>query len=138
MRRGLVLFIALILGGALTISSKADEFPVRWSPSLQLDSLDQIDERWERPVLKDAPIRFRVSGDWESPGETRAVAESCARYFELLRNEYEPDPAQYDEVGEFGAACVTIHLLKKAMPASQSYLTSFLLDELARPIHDDH
>ncbi len=131
MWRGLVLVGGSILGLMQAGPSIAGEFPVRWSPALQLDSLDQIDERWTRPVLKERPIRFRARGDWESPGEARAVADNCARYFDLLRNEYEPDPAQYDEVGEFGSACFTIHLLRRVSPAAKGFLASFRLDETA-------
>ncbi|MFQ5783611.1 MAG: hypothetical protein ACE5H8_02155 [Alphaproteobacteria bacterium] len=112
---------------AARAQAKSPPYPVWWSPSLELESLDRIDERLEQEIW---PGRegFRIHLGLGSQRETR-VAKSCA---DIRRFEREatgaidsPDiylwPTVYRE-------CVPIERLREAKPARTSHVRNFVLD----------
>ena len=129
-----VLWAGLVFGdgtGTATESGGEPPYPVWWSPVLELDSLDDIDERLARALWRETdegmPL-IKIDGDKRED----VTASSCV---ELIR---------FDEQGYFGAGshdqwvqqyllaqCRAIEWLRRARPAERSFLREFVLDEEA-------
>ena len=133
MRRKLTLIvttvvIAICLGrGAPTWAEEAAPYPIWWSLSLELESLDQIDERLERNLWhNDDGFRLFVG---IGKNRTTVIAHSCA---DIRRYEKEgsgaidsPDIYLWRTVYR---ECVPIERLRDARPARTSHVTNFVLD----------
>lgn len=106
----------------------AEEFPVWWSPKLEVESLDKIDERLSR--------KFHIHGQLEAFREHNGVREtalmdSCAATLHLVSEGYAGRP--YWLQLAILVECRAIELLADIRPAERSFVHDFVLDETAIP-----
>ncbi len=123
-----ILAIALSLWGATRPAAGAEEFPVWWSPKLEVESLDKIDERLSRKFPVGGQIEARRVRD--GVDET-ALMDSCATTRRLADAGFEGIPYALQIV--ILAECRAIELLSDIRPAQRSFVHDFLLDETAIP-----
>ena len=81
MIRTMRLVILVLVGLALGLPAAAAEgesgpYPIWWSPSLELDSLDRIDARLQRPLWPDRPDSGFTVTVIEDSGEREDFAGS--------------------------------------------------------------
>jgi len=128
-----ILFAALIAGGA----ALAETFPVRWSPSFGLQSLDDIDRRLQQPLWDDAGItvafrwRFTGAGQAPEPIEPQRIV-SCADHERLDGTNYQTaSQSDHNHLAIFASTCEALEALKHAAPAHESFVANFHLDAAA-------
>jgi hypothetical protein len=128
---------ALSLGAVTSIIRANDEFPVRWSASLGLASLADLEDRLSRPLWSAAGIllagKWRHVGAGEAPEPVNPVRiASCADYraadLAALTTSSQSD---HNLLAEFGATCRALDWLARAKPSRQSFVADFNLDEAA-------
>lgn len=102
----------------LTTMSFAADYPVLWTENVNINSLSEIPQL----LTKEST----TSVNYISDKGQRAVANSCARYFELTKQGYYPENNK-EISGEsfFKMTCDPLNDLLHAKPAKQSYLRSF-------------
>lgn len=125
-----ILALAMSVWGAARPAAAAEtgKFPVWWSPKLELESLDKVDERLSR--------KFHVHGQLEAYRERNGVREtammdSCATMRRLADAGFEGTP--YGLQIAILAECRAIELLADIRPAQRSFVHEFVLDETAIP-----
>ncbi len=120
---------ALCLGrGAAGWAGEDATYPIWWAPSLELESLDQIDERLERKFWADPSTGIPVvKGKW--PGDTKAFVDSCASY-DKLRNEgyYARSNLDLRPLLFQATKCQAIRMLKEARPSRISHVNDVTLN----------
>ncbi len=132
---------ALILAAALTTvalgAAAAEIFPVRWSPSLGLGALDDLERRREEPLWDAAGIllarkwRYVGEGQASEPVEPRRIV-SCSDYWAVdLARLNTRSQSDHNLLGEFAADCSALKALGLAKPATESFVSDFSLDERA-------
>jgi hypothetical protein len=125
---------ALLLAVSGPSTAEDGPFPVWWSPALELDSLDQIDARLEREIWPGDPEGlplYKYEGDsYDSDARVEAWADSCNALMSLTADGYEGlgNPGRKLELFNL-AYCRAIAMLKQAVPAENSYLREFVLNE---------
>ncbi len=123
----------LFLATAKPASAAQEEFPVWWSPSLELESLDQIDAILNG-ALPDS-IQFRVRG--RAPEAERKWAATCREFMRLnsagLRAPHETDAGriQTADVERLRRKCYTLIALLRATPSARSFVHDFEMGENA-------
>ena len=129
----LVLFAALIAGGP----ALAETFPVRWSPSLDLQSLDEIDHRMQQPLWDDVGItvafrlRFISAGQAPEPIEPEPII-SCTDHQRIEGTSYQTaSQSEQNHLAIFAATCAAFNQFRHARPAHKSYVSEFRLDKAA-------
>lgn len=120
--------VALCLGrGAAGGAKENATYPIWWSPSLELESLDKIDERLARkfrpkskkglPVYKGKP-----------PDVTEAFIYSCVSYDKLRKEGYY---ARYNRPEQvllyYYSFCATFEMLRTAKPSRISFVNDVTL-----------
>lgn len=131
---GAVLVIALSLAviGALTATAQ-EKFPVWWSPSLELESLDQIDAILDAVLAN--PIQFRERG--RAAEAERKWAATCREFVSLnsagLRAPHETDAGriQTPDVERLRRTCYTLKALLRAAPSARSLVHDFKMSKNA-------
>ena len=79
--------LALILSGA-TRSEAGEPYPIWWSPALEVESIDKVEERLARPLWEDGEgIEVFKGGRDTAP---RAVMNTCHSMLALRAQGYEP------------------------------------------------
>ncbi len=122
----IILLFMIGLGGGLQRATAAEEFPVWWSPKLEVESLDKIDERLSRKF----PVGGQIEARRERNGvEETALMDSCATTMRLADAGFEA--TKYSLQRAILAECQAIELLAKMRPATQSFVHDFVLDETA-------
>ena len=124
-----ILLAAIPLWNAARTAA-AEEFPVWWSPRLEVESLDKIDARLSRKFH----IHGRVEADRKHNGvRETAVMDSCTTTRRL-------SDAGFQGLGPTSglqlailAKCQAIELLADIRPAERSFVQNFVLDETAIP-----
>ena len=121
-------------------TAAAEEYPVRWSSSLGLDSLDNLERRLEEPLWNAVGIllarRWRYVGEGEAPEpiEPKRIL-SCADYwaadFAHLNTRSQSD---HNLLREFAADCTALNTLGSARPAQVSFVGDIRLDERAADV----
>ncbi len=142
----LAFFATLVAAGWSVLPAAAqDTYPVWWSEKLELESLNQIDERLALYFGED-----RVVPAYHPRDRTREDVEmdSCVSIDELTAEVYSPSGRNnYERYLYFKAECNAIELLKKAQPAARSFVRSFRLDQrspdflpviIALPVSSDY
>ncbi len=120
---------ALGLGGA-ALAAEDGPYPVWWSPSLELDSLDVIEERLARKLWPDGDGIEVYEGGRKS-GEIK-VADTCASTIQLSDAGYWALPWHDYKVHLFQLArCRAIQMLERAAPARKSFVRDFITDREA-------
>ncbi len=121
-----ILAIALFIWGAARPAAvAAEEFPVWWSPKLELSSLENLPRRMERDFR---PERWRVVGVPDDGEKT--IVDDCKSllssgldlpsWFYLVDSEARPF---YSELAD----CQALRRLGQVRPAKESYLQTFEL-----------
>ncbi len=124
-----ILAATLSMWGAIRpAAGETAEFPVWWSPKLELESIDKVDERLAR--------QFPEHGQLEAYRERNGVREtammdSCATTRGLADAGFEGIP--YGDQRAILAECRAIELLADIRPAERSYVHDFVLDATAIP-----
>ncbi|MCH9019637.1 MAG: hypothetical protein IIA73_04655 [Proteobacteria bacterium] len=120
--------VALCLGrGTPARAQEAVPYPVWWSPSLELESLDKIDERLKRNLWPgDDGFRLFVG---IGNNRTTVIAHSCAdiRRYEKEGSGAIDSPDIYLWLTVY-RECVPIERLRDARPARSSHVRNFVLD----------
>lgn len=113
----------------LPVELAAEDYPIWWSPKLELESLEEADARLRQKMWPDEPLELVRHGD---AGREAQVADSCAGLLHLTEAGYEA-PGQYSLrlVNRRLAWCRAIALLKGSQPARTSYLRDFVFDQAA-------
>ncbi len=103
------------LAPAPTRSEPAAPYPVRWSPALELESLDKLDAR----LATADGLGF---GEFEL-GDERSLPTNCRQWAELHRAGYVPSTA-LETQPDSGALlrCEALRVLKHARPARVSFV----------------
>lgn len=124
--------VSFAVVGAFTAASIAqEELPVWWSPSLELESLDQIDTILNglypeedqvvvRKFVREGNARLRL----------REVVQDCRTHIRLIEDGYEftfPWEA-LDSKRRYGDECFALDALSRAKPAASSFLSDFELN----------
>lgn len=122
--------VAMSIWGATRSADGAEteEFPVWWSPRLEVESLDKVEARLAR--------KFHVHGQLEAYRERNGVREtalmnSCTTTRRLADAGFEGIP--YGLQTAILAECRAIELLADIRPAERSFVHNFVLDETAIP-----
>lgn len=126
----LISLLSVLVWSCTAAADAGDDapYPVWWSPSLELESLDRIDERLERKFWPDQSEGMPVvKGEW--PGDTEAFIDSCASYDKLRNEEYYTLSNQDDKVLMFQSSfCYAIEKLPSARPSRASYVNDVTLN----------
>lgn len=124
---GALAVAAVAVTAAPALAAEQGPYPVWWSPSLELESLDKIDQRLARKINPDGE-GFRIE---VGLGKTRrtALASSCAD-IRALERQGQGAIASRDVHLRFTISeyCVPIETLKRARPAERSYVRDFVLN----------
>ena len=137
MIRTMRLVILVLVGVALGLPAAAAEgesgtYPIWWSPSLELDSLDQLEARLHQSLWPSLPDNrsFTVLVT-DNGGQREMRVRTCAdiSWLEGKRFTYKAgsySPAYYDE-----RRCRVLGRLNRAVPAQQSFVNDFVLNKAA-------
>ena len=117
-----------------------EEYPVRWSPALDLNALDDIERRLEAPLWNAVGIllarRWRYVGVGKAPEpiEPKRIL-SCADYWAVdLAHLNTRSQSDHNLLREFAADCTALNALGAARPARVSFVGDFRLDERAADV----
>lgn len=123
-----VLVVVFLASNFPSVASAGKKLPVWWSSSLELQSLDRIDERLERKFWQNQGKGLRLyKGKW--PGDTEAFYDSCASLMRLIRDGYyartnlDLKPMLFKS-----ATCDAIEMLAEAKPSKTSFVRDFVLN----------
>jgi hypothetical protein len=118
-------------------AATGDTFPVRWSASLGLPSLDQLERRQRRPLWDTDGIllahkwRFAGSGRAPEPIYPRPIV-SCADYWQTDHALYRTaSQSDHNLLAVFAAACTALRALGRAKPSRASFVAAFRLGAAA-------
>ena len=122
--------MALGFGLCPTIATAAEpeQYPIWWSPALELESLDKIDERLRRRLWPGdeygLPMFRIVAGK-----EIRIEVENCVSLERRLAEGYEGVGNNNHKLSVYHTAwCGAVRMLQDAKPAKVSYLRNFVMD----------
>jgi len=130
--------LVLAFAGA-GVAAENGPYPIWWSPSLQLDSLDDIEAELDAPfpsggevVVTNLNIEPESYFD-EARGEfwltNQETADTCRSLIKLTAEGY--DSGEYNLRTALGPRCYALEALRRARPARISYLRDFVFDESA-------
>ena len=134
MRRKLTLLIttlvvALCLGRANPAwAQEAAPYPVWWSPSLDLESLDKIDQRL---AMKFPPKTGRgvTLYKGERPDDAEAFIDSCVSYDKFRKEGYYARSNHSEQILRFHwSFCTALEMLRSAKPSRISYVNDVTLN----------
>jgi len=120
--------MALLLGAAGgALSAEESPYPVWWSPVLELESLDHIDQRLERKLWHHGG-EIEVSKGAYDRAKSKIV-DTCVSAIELSEKGYWGRGNHNHKILLLQLAkCRAIEMLKRARPAQVSYVRDFVLD----------
>ncbi len=133
--------LGLFLGGgaALGGASGGETYPVWWAPELGLENLDEIDAALARPFPEGKRAVFHKfgrhmigEGDTAYPGEWGSLdaqpIDNCLAYLKWTDEGYQPENEDEDSYWVYetrAGYCLALRALKRARPATTSYLRDF-------------
>ena len=122
---------ALMLGAAGgALPTEEGTYPIWWSPSLELDSLDKIDERLERKLWPHGDGIDVYKEEYDTREEK--IADTCLSAIDLRQQGYYGRGNNNHKLLLYHLAkCRAIEMLKKARPAKKSHVRNFVLDRTA-------
>ena len=111
------------------MASEEAPYPIWWSPSLELESLDKIDERMSRTFWHNPNDGFPVAKSMD-PDSERALVNSCESYFKLTsEGYYATKNIDYKPLAFQASICHALDMLRTAAPSPVSYVDAFKLSE---------
>ena len=127
--RVLALMVIVILAFSRAAWPSEDQpHPIWWSPSMDLESLDLIDERLERTFSTNPADGIPVIKG-EEPGDARAFINSCATYDQLTDEGYYAKYNNDMQVLMYNTSlCRAIEMLRDAKPSEESYVNKIIFD----------
>ena len=137
MRLVILVLVGLTLGlPAAAAEGESGPYPIWWSPALELDSLDQIDARLQRPLWPDRPDSGFAVTVIEDNAEREDFAGNCADMLRIEReieHEYELRLSLWDQYSwRYQAVrCRVLEHLKQAAPAQESFVNDYVLNKAA-------
>ena len=133
--------LGLFLGGgaALGGASGGETYPVWLAPELGLENLDEIDAALARPFPEGKRAVFHKfgrhmigEGDTAYPGEWGSLdaqpIDNCLAYLKWTDEGYQPENEDEDSYWVYetrAGYCLALRALKRARPATTSYLRDF-------------
>ena len=125
------LIAAIVLCRALTgavEAAEAEQYPIWWSPALELESLGKIDERLSRRFWPaeygGLPMYRIVAGK-----EIRVEVENCVSLERRRAEGYDGVGNNNHKLAVYHTAwCDALRVLQDAKPAKVSYLRNFVMD----------
>ncbi len=128
----LVAFLAAmpVMGGG---AEEPGPYPIWWSPMLELESLDRIDERLERPLRSDwSGLKMFQYEEGQTKRENPVYVNNCRLLIDLRAQGYTGwNTYVFELMRHMLALCRGIELMKRAKPARISYVRDFELNEEA-------
>ena len=131
----------LVVGAAAlsAVSAAAQEtFPVWWSPSLELESLDKIDTILDGLYPQvDQAVVTKYLGDDNTIPPLREVVRNCRDHIRLIEDGYEIFSFPSDALAlkrRYGDECFALDALSRAKPATSSFVSDFELNSDALSI----
>ena len=118
----------LLIASDIALPTEDETYPIWWSPSLELESLDKIDERLARLFWPESKGGITVyKGEW--PGDDQSYIDSCASRNKLRKEGYYARHNYDMQILLFYTAeCHAIEMLGEAQPAKKSHVRDFKLD----------
>ncbi len=119
-------FLATLGPAGPVLAAEDGLYPVWWSGELELESLDQVDQRLRRNLWPDIPEGLKLYKK-QGDGHVTAQARNCESLIRLSEEGYygggSPDIyVQYYQL----SVCQAVALLGQAKPARVSYLRVFV------------
>ena len=120
------LLALLSLCGPATQAGEHAPYPIWWSPTLELESLEKIGERLERKFWPHGDGIPVVKGEW--PGDAETFIDSCASYEKLTNDGYYASNTLNDKVLMFNSSfCHALEMLASAKPSLISFIGNITL-----------
>lgn len=124
-----LMVVAILAFSRAAWPSEDQPFPIWWSPSLDLESLDLIDERLERTFSADPAYGIPVIKG-NPPGDATGLINSCATYYQLTDEGYY---ARYNHSAQVlmheASLCRAIKMLRDAKPSLKSNVNEIVFDK---------
>ena len=118
---------ALLLFPEPALAGEDSPYPVWWSPSLELESLDDIDERLQRKLWPEGHGIDVYKEEYDTREEK--IVDTCLSAIHLRQQGYYGKGNNNHKLLLYHLAkCRAIEMLKKARPAKRSYVRDFMLD----------
>lgn len=121
-----------VFGVSTAAAAPQEKFPVWWSPSLELESLDQIDAILDAHYPQDDQVVVtKYLGDDNTIPPLREVIQNCRAHIRLIENGYEIFSFLSDALNlkrRYGDECFTLDALLRAKPATSSFVSEFKLN----------
>ncbi len=120
--------LGLSLCPIIAAAAEAEQYPIWWSPALELESLDKIDERLRRRLWPGdeygLPMYRIVAGN-----EIRIEVENCVSLERRRAEGYDGVGNNNHKLAVYHTAwCDALRVLQAAKPAKDSYLRNFVMD----------
>ena len=130
MRVAILVLVGVALGlPAAAAEGESGPYPIWWSPALELESLDQIEARLQRPLWADRPDDGFAVTVIEDEGEREDFAGSCADMLRLGRgHDFDVEPGYYNLWTYHWYRCTALERLEQAAQARESVVNDFVLD----------
>ena len=104
-------------------------YPVWWSDELELESLDQVDQRLRRDLWPDIPEGLKLYKS-QGDGHVTAQAQNCELLIRLSEEGYYGGGSPVIFVQHYQlSVCQAVALLRQAKPARVSHLRDFVLNK---------
>ena len=112
-------------------AAETEKYPIWWSPTLELESLDEIDERRLKRFWPEEYEGMDVFKDGDSKAES-AVVENCVSLDRLLNEGFYPLYSLGSQIAmSLSATCTALDMLESARPAKDSFVRDFVMTEEA-------
>ena len=108
-------------------AAEAEKYPIWWSPTLELESLDKIDERRRKRFWPEEYEGMDVFKDGDSKAKS-AVVENCVSLDRLLNEGFYPPFSRGSQIAmSLSATCTTLDMLESARAAEVSFVRDFVM-----------
>ncbi len=126
--KAILMAIALSPLAGMSLAADEEPYPIWWSPKLELESLEKVDQRLERSFWPDD--EGFVMKKWDVDRySAKDPAPNCPALLDLAEQGYQGTPFKLHMA--LMAECEALRYLKNARPAKRSYLAGFMLNHEA-------
>ena len=116
-------------------ADEGERYPIWWSPRLQLESLDKIDERLSAPLwpLVDGVEVFKGRFKGDGSARKKAIVNNCVSLFRLRKEGYDAGSSSDRRfLNDQRGLCRAVIAFGRARPAKASHIRDFVFDADAR------